>query len=261
MTFTDDFLLEEGKGKEDYPTAFGITFTPVVSGIALAVVGIVGAGYIYMNKIVPFKESYEQVKTQHQEKAGQLDQIKNGDIQQQIAQLQADLASKQAVKLQVTSLFTNQKDLDTLLLDINSFIDANQGKLLNYQPEGDPVPIQDGSLGNEVNGKLKRQGIALSLEGTYSQTKSILRDLERLQPLLVVQSYSSKIKEAPGVFVTLNQSESVQKQQPVLSTEIKLDAILPLSPEELASIQPPPAEEGKEAEGKAESEQNEAEKK
>jgi hypothetical protein len=238
MTLSDDFLLEEGQGQGDYPTAFGITFTPVISGMVLAILGIVGGGYIYMNMVVPAKESYEQVKTQQQEKQTQLEQVKNGDIQQQIQQLQSDLANKQAVKLQVTSLFTNQKDLDTLLLDISSFIAANQGVLLSYQPEGDPVVIQDGSLGNEVNGKLKRQGVSLNLEGTYSQTKSILRDLERLQPLLLVQSYSSKIKESPGVFVSVDRKESVQQEEAILSTQLKIDAILPLNPQEIAEQQP-----------------------
>lgn len=238
MTFADDFLIEEGKGQEDYPVAFGITFTPLVSGLTLAVLGVVGAAYIYMNMVTPVKESYDQVKTQHQEKQNQLNQVKGGDFQQQIAQLKADLASKEAAKIQVTSLFTNQKDLDTLLLDINSFISANQGKLLNYKPEGDPVIVQDGSLGAEVNNKLKRQTISLSLEGTYNQTKSILKDLERLQPLLVVQSYSSKLKEEPGVVISINQSQLSQSKQPILSTDLKLDAILPLAPGEVPPAQP-----------------------
>jgi type IV pilus assembly protein PilO len=233
MTLADDFISEDGSDlAADYPSAFGITFTPIVSGIALAVLGIVGAGYIFMNMVKPALESYEQVKSQQQEKQNQINRLKSGDIQQQIATLNGELQAEQQLKSRILSLFTNEKDLNTLLLDLSSFITANQGKLINYTPESSPVIIQDGSLGNEVNGKLKKTSIALEIEATFPQTQAILRDLERLQPLLVVQSYSSKVSQPPAAVLSVSTGELVPSKEAKLQTQLKLDAILPLSPQE-----------------------------
>jgi hypothetical protein len=232
MTLADDFLNEE-KVDEEYPTAFGITFTPVVSGLALAVLGVVGAAYIFMNMVKPVQESYQQVKSQQQEKQTQLDQIKNGDLQQQFANLNGQLAAKKAQKSQILTLFTDENDLDTLLLDLSSFIAANQGTLVKYSPDTNVITIQDGSLGNEVNGKLKRTSISLEIEGTYGQTQAILRDIELLQPLLIVQNYSSKVSEQPAVILSSTNGELVPSREAVLTTQLKIDAILPLSQKEL----------------------------
>ncbi|MBE9166765.1 type II and III secretion system protein [Pleurocapsales cyanobacterium LEGE 06147] len=233
MTLADDFISEDGSElAADYPTAFGITFTPTVSGIVLAVVGLVGAGYIFMNMVKPALESYEQVKSQQQEKQGQIDRLKSGDLQQQVTNLNAELQAEQDLKSRILTLFTNEKDLDTLLLDLSSFIAANQGKLINYTPDSSVVTIQDGSLGTEVNGKLKKISIALEIEGTFSQIQAILRDLERLQPLLVVQSYSSKVSQPPTAVLSVSTGELVPSKEAKLQTQLKLDAILPLSPQE-----------------------------
>ena len=46
MTVGDDFIpVEEGQELDEpsYPTVFGISLTPVVSGIGIAVLGLVGA--------------------------------------------------------------------------------------------------------------------------------------------------------------------------------------------------------------------------
>ena len=45
MTFADDFATEEQSLEGDYPTAFGITFTPVIMGVAIAVAGLTLAIY------------------------------------------------------------------------------------------------------------------------------------------------------------------------------------------------------------------------
>lgn len=238
MTLADDFISEDGSDlAADYPSAFGITFTPIVSGIALAVLGIVGAGYIFMNMVKPALESYEQVKSQQQEKQGQIDQLKSGDLQQQVADLNAELEAEQELKSRILTLFTKEKDLDTLLLDLSSFVAANKGKLINYTPDSSAATIEDGSLGNEVNGKLKKTSIALEIEATFPQTQAILRDLEKLQPLLIVQSYSSKVSQPPIAVLSVGTGELVPSKEAKLQTQLKLDAILPLSPQEQAQAQ------------------------
>ncbi|MDJ0593272.1 MAG: type II and III secretion system protein [Pleurocapsa sp. MO_226.B13] len=233
MTFADDFAGEEQGLESDYPSAFGITFTPMVMGIAIAVAGIALAGYGFINFVRPAQEKYSQAAVKKQELQGQLDKIKTGDLQLKLAQLQADLAEKNILKSRVLSMFTSEKDLDTLLLDLDNFIAANQADLVQYQPDTNISTIDDASLGAEIQGKLKRKGISLTIEGTFNETKQILQDIERLQPLLMVQSISSTVTEKPTAILTSTNSEIVPGKQAELKTQIKLDAILPLSQAEL----------------------------
>ena len=234
MTLAEDFLSDDDRSLgADYPEVFGITFTPVISGIALAMVGIAGAIYIYLNMVAPAKENYQQVQTQVTEKQGQLDRIKSGDLEEQLNQLNRELAEKKALKSKVIALFTNTDDLETLLIDINSFVTARGAKMINYRPDNQITVIQDGSLGNEVNGKLKRKGISLEIEGSYRQTQAILNDLERLQPLLMVKDYTSQVSKKPPVVVSPSQKAVIPTQPPQLKTRLNIDAILPLSQQEL----------------------------
>jgi type IV pilus assembly protein PilO len=246
MTFADDFATEEKSLAGDYPSAFGITFTPKVTGIAIAVAGFALAVYGFINFVNPAQKKYQEATTKQQELQGQLAQIKTGDLQLQLAQLEADLVSQKAVKTQVMSMFTREQDLDTLLLDLNNFVASNQGVLVDYQPEATMTTVDDASLGEGVKGKLKRQSISLTLKGTFTETKQILQSLERLQPLLMVQTISSTVEEKPTAILTSSRSELVPQKQAELKTQIKLDAIIPLSQAELESA----AKAAEEAEGK-----------
>ena len=236
MTFADDFALDEKELEGDYPSAFGITFTPMVSGIAIAVAGITLAIYGFTRYVQPAKEEYQQKLTQKQELQQQLNSIKTGDADLKLAQLQADLEESELLKLRVLSMFTSEEDLETMLIDLNSFIASNQAELIQYQPDSNISVVSDTSLGAGVQGKLKRKGISLTIEGTFNETKQILQDLERLQPLLMVQSISSTVMEQPtGALTTTtgNQTLIVPKTLAELKTQLKLDVILPMSQAEL----------------------------
>jgi type IV pilus assembly protein PilO len=235
MTFADDFSKEEKGLSGDYPTAFGITFTPQVTGIAIAVAGLALAVYGFVNFVSPAQKKYQEATTKQQELKGQLAQIKTGDLQLKLAQLEADLVSQKALKTQVMSMFTKEQDLDTLLLDLNNFVASNQGVLVDYQPEPTLTTISDTSLGEGVQGKLKRQSISLTLKGTFTETKQILQSLERLQPLLMIQTISSTVEEKPTAILTSSRSELVPQKQAEIKTQIKLDAIIPLTEAELES--------------------------
>ena len=233
MTFADDFATEEQSLEGDYPSAFGITFTPMIMGVAIAVAGVALAGYAFINYVKPAQEKLTQASVKKQELQGQLDKIKTGDLQLKLAQLEADLAASKVLKSRVLSMFTSQEDLETLLIDINSFVAANEADLIQYQPDSNISTVDDASLGESVQGKLKRKGISLTIEGTFTETKQILRDLERLQPLLMIQSISSTVVEKPTAILTSNNTEITSQKQAELKTQIKLDAILPSSQTEL----------------------------
>ena len=233
MTFADDFASDDQLMEEDYPTAFGITFTPTIIGVVLAVAGVTLAIYGFMKYVKPAQANYQQALTQKETLQAQLNSIKAGDLQLKLAQLQSDLAEKKVLRSRVLSMFTSEDDLETLLIDLNSFIATNQGNLTQYQPDSNVSTVSDASLGSGVQGKLKRKGISMTFEGTFNETKQILQDLERLQPLLMVQSISSNVTEKPTALLTENRSEIVPQKQAELKTQIKLDAILPMSQAEL----------------------------
>ncbi len=233
MTFADDFANDEQLLESDYPSAFGITFTPTILGVVIAVAGITLAAYGFIKYVKPAQDEYQQTLTQRQQLKAQLNSIKTGDLLLKLAQLQSDLDEKKVLNSRVLSMFTSENDLETLLIDLNSFIATNQGALTQYQPDSNVSTINDASLGSEVQGKLKRKGISLTFEGTFNETKQILQDLERLQPLLMVQSINSSVTEEPTAILTANRSEIVSQKQAELKTQIKLDAILPLSQAEL----------------------------
>lgn len=250
MTFSDELNPNktEGFGEEsDYPTAFGITFTPKVSGIVLGVLGVLGSGYLLMNMVLPAHEKYQTLKTDQQAKEDQLEQLKAGKVDQKIAGLNAQLQEAESLKSQVLALFANEKTKNTLLLDINSLVKERKAKLINFQPDpSDAAPISDSSLGAGVNNKLKRQSISLQIEGTFEQTESFLQDLERLQPLLLVRDLSSELTtDKIPMTAAFNQGKLVLqgKESPKLKTTFRLDMIAPLNQQELAQLAPPPAPE------------------
>lgn len=232
MTFADDFASDELLDDE-YPSAFGITFTPTIIGVAIAVAGITLAVYGFTKYVKPAQEEYQQAVTQKQELQTQLNGIKSGDLQLKLAQLQADLAEKKVLKSRVLSMYTSEDDLETMLIDLNSFIASNGGDLIQYQPDSNISVVSDASLGAGVQGKLKQKGISLNFEGTFTETKQILQDLERLQPLLMVQSIGSTVTQKPTAIITGNRTEIVPNEQAELKTQIKLNAILPQSQAEL----------------------------
>jgi len=239
MTFNEDFIsFEDGKEGEvapTYPTAFGVTLTPAVSGVLIAVLGLVGSGYLILNLVMPtWQRNQELTATQNEKQA--LVQQKQATLRQ-IDEVQTELAQAKQQKLDLLALFANEKTLDTLLLDLNRLVEssnANLGgasaKLKRFVPAtGSAEVIADGSLGAEVNGKLKRQVVNVEFDGTFEQTQSILRNIERLQPLLIVRDYQS----------LLAQTSSSPENRPVrgpatITTSFQLQALIPVSPEEAA---------------------------
>src|SRR6476469_8807259 len=195
MTYADEFSpLEEGgeDSASPYPTLFGITFTPMIGGVLFAVLGLGGAIYLLLNYALPAVESYSQLQTKVTEKRSQVQQEK--EIKKKYEE-----AKKQ--KKDVLALFSNEKTLDTLLLDVNRFVDGTQGQLIRFQPNNQQAGntanndvknvITDGSLGAEVNGKLKRKSFDVELEGTFDQIQSTMRSIERLPLLLSVKDFKA----------------------------------------------------------------------
>ncbi|MDZ8258380.1 pilus assembly protein PilO [Nostoc sp. ChiQUE01b] len=246
MTLSDDLNFSEQSGEFDQatpasPVVFGIAFTPKIIGILVGVAGLAGAGYIFLNLLMPAWESYQQQQAKSSELQGQIEQ-KKANIKQ-IDKVKDELAQAKQQKVQVLSLFANEKTLDTLLLDLNRLIESGntatsinavRAKLKKYVPISQkPEPITDGSLGLLVDGKLQRSTISAEITATYEQTQSIIRNIERLQPLLIVKDYQATL--APAETRSPSDKTPMQVGPAAINTSFQLQVLMPLSPEEIAA--------------------------
>lgn len=250
MTYADEEFLPEGQVETpNYPTAFGITFTPKIGGIIFAVLGLLGAAYLFVNVVQP---EWARNQTLQEEKAKIQDDIKRlEETKKKIALKKQELEAAKVQNKQVLSLFANEKTLDTLLLNLNSSIKERNGALQIYNPGENPPAtdgvIQDGSLGTEVNGKLKRKSVNVELVGSFDQIQSIMRSFERLQTLLLVKDFKLETSDQPIIVLvdpsgkavpgvrkkdTPGEAGVVMNAKPNLKATFKLEVLMPVKPEE-----------------------------
>ena len=240
MTFTEiPGGVDEFEELPSYPTAFGITFTPLVSGVILGIIGIIASGYMTSNYVMPAWQKYNQLK---QEKAQKLEEISEErvlELDQQIAKVRRDLKVAETIKPQLMSFFASEKTLDTLLLDINSFVKRSKAKLISFRPVGEKAEVvKDDSFGPLVKGKIKRKSFNVEIEGSFVQIQSLIRRIERLQPLLLLKEFRSEVKERPKL--VYSGGNLVSRGETIVRISFRLDALLPLTEKELAELAPPP---------------------
>ncbi len=254
MNYSEEFVPENEQDfqeEESYPVVFGIAFTPQITGIILGILGVLGSLYVLFTLVMPAYENYQKLREDERSKQEKVDQHKSGKIDEKLLSKQLELDQSRALKAQVLSLFSNEKTLETLLLDINGFFRASNVKLLNFKPQGEVTVVDDDSLGAAVKNKLKRQSINLEIEGTFEQTRSALLDIERLQPLLLIRNFNSQLTEGNfGVSVVRasnNQAKVIPQTDKAIKTSLTLDVILPLSTEDLAKISAAAKEESKDS--------------
>lgn len=247
MTYTQDYstttIIDDFGSEANYPTAFGITFTPKVSGIALGLLGLFGAGYVFLTFFLPALGQFLTVKIEEEVKKAQIEEQKEATLQQRLQEAESKLKQAENRRATVLDLYANSNDLKTLLLDINALIQSRDLDFLNFLPQGDPVVIGDDSLGAGAKNKLKRQTYQLTLKGPFGNTHNFLRDLERLQPLILIKDLKADLVQTE-IPVNLVQSGNGAELKPeindTLNTSMTLDVLLPLTPEEIAALAPPP---------------------
>jgi type IV pilus assembly protein PilO len=246
MTFADDLAPMEGEEEEQspYPNAFGITFTPTIMGVLIALVCVGGAGYLAWSVLKPAWENLQTIKQQVDEKEVQKLQLAN--LQARSQELQSQLQQIQSSQQDVLRLFSGDTSLDTLLLNLNQQV-KNRGILLNYSPPaGEAEPITDGSWGEPVNGLLKRQQIGLQIEAPFGETLEILRNLERMQTLLVVKNLSMEVTQQETRLLN-TRGNILTAGEPELTAKFDVEILIPVSEEELAAQSAPAPAEGEAA--------------
>lgn len=239
MTYDREYTSTEFEPEVvTYPTLFGLTLTPKVNGILLAILGFGGALYLGSQFTLPAWQSYQEHKANVETKEAVLQQ--QAEISEQLNEIISSINQTKAVNADVKTLFSNQRTLDTLLLDLNQLIVRTQAQLVTFTPDyAASGPVTDGFLGPELNGKLKRQVTLVAFEGDFDQTLAIMRTMERLQTFLVVKDFSAEIP-ASNTTNSSDQPSQSQKQDQIRST-FKLHAYVPLSSDEAAAAKTAPA--------------------
>jgi len=111
-------------------------------------------------------------------------------------------------------------------------------ELMNYAP-GPATLVTDGPP--ELSGKLQRYTVDIDMQALFPQTLSILRNLERLEPLVVVRDLQQSIASPPSGA----SEEDLAGVSRLLDTTFTLDVLVPaIDPAQ--PPEPPPAPEGEE---------------
>jgi type IV pilus assembly protein PilO len=229
-----------------YPSVFGISFSPLVSGACVAVIGLGVSGYLFMSYLQP-------QFTKNQELAIKLTQTQE-QIQQRQDNVQKIAAAEQSLKQAtdrkqvVHGLFASDKKLDTLLLDLSKLVSIRQGQLQSFEPEASvagstgsgAVVVSDGSFGAALNNKIKRKGVRVQLQGNFEQIQSILRTIERLDQLLVIKDFRADVDFAKEKIILDSQGKVTPVSEPVIKASFKIQALIPMTPAEQAAATPPP---------------------
>ena len=227
-----------------YPSIFGITFSPIVTGSCLAALGCAISGYLYFSFLQPQIAKNQELETKLSETQNQIDIRKDNTAK--IAAAEKDLDRANAQKQVVMSLFANDKKLDTLLLDLSKVVNVRQGKLQKFTPDAatsgngssGAAVVSDGSLGTALNNKLKRKTVKISLEGNFEQVQSILRTIERLDQLILIKELDAQVPVQP--IVVDSQGRMLPLPAPTIKTSFKIQALIPLTAAEQAAAAPPP---------------------
>ncbi|MGB7085721.1 MAG: hypothetical protein WBD47_09205 [Phormidesmis sp.] len=227
------------------PVIFGVELSPTILGALIAVVGVAVAGYGFVKVVQPVAERNATLKQEIVTKEAQL--VSQAQQLENIAKVEAELETAMQRRRNVYSLFASEKTMDTLLLDINQRIESTNASLSGIRSQvidrgippilveaqlktftpGEKAVVADSSLGEGVNGKLKREVYSINFSGDYAQTQVILRNLERLEPLLLVRDFSLTSGTAVAETVIGESGQVVAQPKTPITTSFQIEALIP----------------------------------
>ena len=241
-------------GGEDI-VLFGLSLTPAVLGIAVAVIGTGAAGFLAVQFLKPKFDEYKELESTVAEKQAQLERV--AEERKRVASTLQKLEEAKNTQERVLALFPKEETVSVLPLDLNRIVSEQYGRLTRFEPaEGGPALVNDSSWGESANGKIEQQTVDVEFEGNFDQTGNILRKIERYQSMLAIDNLSSTL-EVSNQAVSFNpktgQLEPKGEPEVRLNTAFTLKVLTPVSAEDLAAeaaAAEAPAE-GEAAEGEA----------
>ncbi len=252
MTYSSDLIESDVASNTSflappaYPSIFGITFSPLVSGLCIAAVGAGVSGYLFSSYVQPQLTKNQELESKLSQTQEQI-QIRK-DNTQKIATAEKSLDRANAQKQVVVNLFASEKKLDTLLLDLNKLVNIRQGELQKFSPDltvagvdsrGIAI-VSDSSLGAALNYKVKRKVVAIEVKGNFEQIQSILRTIERLDQLLIIKDFQADVDRKDMKIVVDAQGKLLPQPEAIIKTSFKIQALIPLTPAEQSAATPPP---------------------
>jgi type IV pilus assembly protein PilO len=241
---------EEETGTQEI---FGIKLTSQVQAIGIAVLGLVLAGGLGYQFVLPefqksgeFKQKITESKQTQQQLQAQIQKKAEAEAKQEEAKQR---------RANVTAMFASDASANTLLLDMTQLVnrinagvqgDDLKAKITKFEPElppaaaAAPVPqdpdiLADTSFGPSLAGKLRRKKFKVEFEGNFAQTRNFMRNLELMQSLLVVRNLTSELlSSTQPIEVDFVKGKIVPVAQPqtIIKTSFDLHALLPLKEEE-----------------------------
>lgn len=256
---TAEFISSEKQAEETgTQEIFGIKLTPQVQAIGVAVLGLVIAGGLLYQFVLPEFQKGSEIKQK-------LTESKQTQLQLQ-AQIQkkAEAEAKQEEAKQrranVTAMFASDAGATTLLLDMNQLVnrinagiqgDDLKAKITKFEPDAtlataaaaaaatpgsvDPDILKDTSFGPSLAGKLRRKKYKVEFEGNFVQTRNFMRSLELMQSLLVVRNLKSELlTSTQALQIDFTKGRIIPVEQPLtkIKTAFDLHVLLPLKQEE-----------------------------
>lgn len=221
------------------PVVFGIRMTPSVIGILAALAGFGIAAYLLTTLVQPAWQENQALTQEAEDKQAQL--VDQAEIQRRITEARANLQREQQLNADVRTLFASQDSLDTLLLDLNARIQAvnagiqdpdRRATLSKFDLNEESGVVTDGSLGAEMNNRISARIYDVEMKGSYAQTEAIIRNIERLQPLLVVRNFDSQLDSATQAIRLNSQGRLTPTGQPEtrITTAFQLIGLVPTDP-------------------------------
>jgi type IV pilus assembly protein PilO len=241
---------EETGGQE----IFGIKLTPQVQAIGIAVLGLVLAGGLGYQFVLPefqkggeFKQKITETKQTQQQLQAQIQKKAEAEAKQEEAKQR---------RASVTAMFASDASANTLLLDMTQLVnrinagvqgDDLKAKITKFEPylpteaakaamaAQDPDLLADTSFGPSLAGKLRRKKFKVEFEGNFAQTRNFMRNLELMQSLLVVRNLKSELlSSTQAIEVDFLKGKIVPVDRPLtkIKTAFDLHALLPLKQEE-----------------------------
>ncbi len=235
QTMTEMTMVGQEQG---FFEAFGIQFTSKILGTMLAIAGIGASAGLWWFLVRPIQGEISTLEQELQTKQAELQEKGAGNIQEQIAQQEAELANEQRIATEILNAYGQDKQMQTFLLDFNRILTASNVQLTSYEPTP-PKPefITDAATyGEAAQNKLKYQTFNVSFDNmTYTEAESMLMSIDVLQPLLVLRNFSTTVAE-PATFRYEN-GRLVTQTQAQLGVSFVVDALIAPTPEELAARQ------------------------
>lgn len=252
MTYNSEFIESELVTNTSfatapaYPSIFGVTFSPIVTGLCVAVAGIGISGYVYSSFVQPQSSKNQELEAKLAQTQDQIQQRK--DTASKIVVAERNLNRANAQKQLVVGLFASDKKLDTLLLDLNRLVNIRQGELQAFKPDSPvagigssgAVVVADSSLGAALNNKIKRKGVQIDIKGNFDRVQSIFRTIERLDQLLIIKDFKAIVPD-PQKVVFNAQGKPIFQPEAAIKTSFKIQALIAMTPEEQAAAPPLPS--------------------